>query len=149
MKPKCLSSDGLLSEVGSCSEASHRSLSRSSFQQPYLKSHGHHCPWTRQAPKRGGACRARLVALPAGFRLVGEIHLCPAGFWGEDVIASSWKCSWRAFPFFCDVTDLHIFSQDRIFPREENLHAASSLPPPSLLSKSHAAEEEAPAHARD
>lgn len=83
MKPECLSSGGLLSEVGSPSEASHRSLSRSSLQQPHPRSHSHGCLRARQTPRRARAFRARLTDLPAGLRLVVGASPVPCCFFGE------------------------------------------------------------------
>lgn len=134
MKPECLSSGGLLSELGSPSEVSHRALSHSSFQQPHARSHSHHCPWTiwQASPEEGQSLLSLIYSPASRIRAhCGELHLWPAGFWGEGVTASSLKRSWRAPIFFCNVMDLHILSPNCIFPKAKNLHAVSSPPAPS------------------
>lgn len=82
-KPECLSSGGLLGEVGSPSEASHHWVSHSSFQQPHPRSRSHCCAGTRQAPRRTRASQARLMVLAAGFRLLGGDSPVPHCFLGS------------------------------------------------------------------
>lgn len=68
MKPECLGSDGLLSEVGSPSEVSH-----SSFQQPCPRSHSHRGPWARQGKPPGGA---ELAGPASRIQASGESFSC-------------------------------------------------------------------------
>lgn len=87
-----------------------------------------------QGKPPGGAEVAKTSSCPwqQDSGLWQELHLCPAGFGGENVIAHSWKRSWRAFPFLCDVTDLHIFSLDTIFSRwRASLLSLVSQPSPA------------------
>lgn len=88
----------------------------------------------------GGAEVAKASSCPwqQGSGSWQELHLCPAGLGREAVIAHSRKRSRRAFPFLCDVTDLHVFSLDAIISRVESFSPVSRFPAlPCLPRHSH------------